>query len=50
MIQGDIESSPIGPEDGENLMVRRTLGNKGSDEELVLRRRLFKTRCKTARK
>ena len=46
MIQKDIESSPSGPEVGENLMVRRTLCNKGSDEELVLRRSLFKTRCK----
>ena len=46
MIQGDIESSPSGPEAGENLMVRRTLCNKGGDEEPVLRRNLFKTRCK----
>ena len=27
-------------------LVRRTLCNKGSDKELVLRRSLFKTRCK----
>ena len=33
----------------ENLMVR-TLCNKGSDEEPVLRRNLFKTICKMARK
>ena len=46
MIQGDNEGSPSGLEAGENLMVRRTLCNKGSDEELVLRRSLFKTRCK----
>ena len=50
MIQEDIESSPSGPEAGENLMVRRTLCNKGSDEEPVLRRIFFKTRCKMARK
>ena len=46
MIQEDIESSPSGPEVGESLMVRRTLCNKGSDEEPILRRSLFKTRCK----
>ena len=49
MIQEDIESSPSGPEARENLMVRRTLCN-GSDEEPILRRSLFKTRCKMARK
>ena len=27
-------------------MVRRTLCNKGSDEEPILRRSIFKTRCK----
>ena len=37
MIQEDIENSPSGPKAGENLMVRRTLCNKGS---------IFKTRCK----
>ena len=46
MIQGDTEGSPSGPEDGENLMVRRTLCNKGSDEEPILRRSIFKTICK----
>ena len=50
MIQEDIESSPSGPEVGENLMVRRTLCNKGSDEEPFLRRSLFKTKCKMAGK
>ena len=50
MTQEDIENSPNGPEAGENLMVRRTLCNKGSDEEPILRRSLFKTRCKIARK
>ena len=50
MIQEDIKSSPSGPEARENLMVRRTLCNKGSDEEPVLRRSLFKTRCKMAEK
>ena len=49
MIQEDIESSPSGPEVGENLMVRRTLCTKGSDEEPIVRS-LFKTRCKMARK
>ena len=46
MIQEDIEISPIGPEARENMMVRRTLCNKGSDEEPILRRSLFKTKCK----
>ena len=46
MIQEDIESSPSGPEVRENLMVRRNLCNKGSDEEPILRRNLFKTSCK----
>ena len=50
MIQEDIEISPSGPKAGENIMVRRTLCNKGSDEEPVLRRSLFKTRCKIAGK
>ena len=51
MIQGDDEGSPSGPKAGENLMVRRTLCNKGSDEEEpILRRSLFKTRCKMAGK
>ena len=50
MIQEDIKRSPSGPEAGENLMVRRTLCNKGNDEEPVLRRSLFKTRCKMAGK
>ena len=50
MIQEDIESSPSGPKAVENLMVRRTLCNKGCDEELVLRRTLFKTKCKMAGK
>lgn len=44
--QGDIEGSSSGYEAGENLMVGRTLCNKGSDEEPILRRSLFKTRCK----
>ena len=38
------------PKAGKNLMVRRTLCNKGNDEEHVLRRILFKTRYKMARK
>ena len=50
MIQEDIESSLSRPESRENLMVRRTLCNKGSDEEHVLRISLFKTKCKMARK
>ena len=50
MIQGETKGSPSGPKAGENLMVRRTLWNKGSDEEPVLRRSLFKTRCKIAGK
>ena len=50
MIQEDIEGSPSGPEAGENLMVMGTLCIKGSDEEPVLRRSLFKTRCKMAGK
>ena len=50
MIQEDIESSPNGPKAGENLIVRRTLCNKGSDEEAFLRRNFFKTQCKMAGK
>ena len=48
MIQGNLEGSSTRPEARENLMVRRTLCNKGSDEEPFLRRSLFKTRCKMA--
>ena len=51
MIQGDDEGSPSGPKAGENMMVRRTLCNKGShEEEPILRRNHFKTRCKMAGK
>ena len=50
MIQGDDDNSLSGPKAGENLMVRRTLCNKGSDRKPVLRRSLFKTRCKMAGK
>ena len=46
MIQGDLEGSPSGLKARENMMVRRTLCNKGIDEEPILRRSLFKTRCK----
>ena len=46
MIQGDDECSLSGLEARENIMVRRTLCNKGSDEEPILRRGLFKTKCK----
>ena len=46
MIQGEDEGSSSGPIARENLMVRRTLCNKGSDEEPILRRSIFKTRCK----
>ena len=46
LIQEDIEISPSGSKARENLMVRRTLCNKGSDEEPVLRRIIFKTRWK----
>ena len=41
MIQGDTEGSPSGPKARENLMVRRTLCNKGSDEEPILKRIFF---------
>ena len=50
MIQEDIKSLPSGPVATKNLMVRRTYCNKGSDEEPILRRSLFKTRCKMAGK
>ena len=46
MIQEGIESSSSGTKAIENMMVRKTLCNKGSDEEPILRRSLFKTRCK----
>ena len=45
VIQGDDEGSPSGLEARENLMVIRTLCNKGSGEEPILRRSIFKTRC-----
>ena len=35
---------------GENLVVRTILCNKGSDEEPILKRSLFKARCKMAEK
>ena len=38
------------PEKDENLMVRRVLWNEEIDEEIVLRRNLFKTRYKIAGK
>ena len=50
MIQEDIESSPSGPEARENMIVRRTLCSKGSDEAPIRRRIFFKTRCKMAGK
>ena len=50
MIQGDDEGSPSGPKAGEILSLRRTLCNKGCDEEPILRRSLFKTICKMSRK
>ena len=46
MIQEDNGNSPSAREARENLMVRRTLCNEASDEEPVLRRGFFKTRCK----
>ena len=49
MIQEDLESSPSGLEVGENLMVRRNLQNKESDEEPILIRNIFKTRCKLSK-
>ena len=50
MIQEDIESSPSGPKARENMMVRQTFCNKGSDKEPIHRISLFKRRCKMARK
>ena len=50
MIQEDIKSSPSGPKARENFMVRRTLCNKVSDEEPLLIKIIFKTRCKMAGK
>ena len=50
VVQGDTNGSPSGPKARENLMVRRIVCNKGNDEEPILRRILFKTRCKMARK
>ena len=46
MIQEEIEISPSGPKARENFMVRRTLCNKGSDEEPIIKRILLRTRCK----
>ena len=48
MIQGDLEGSPCGLEVGENLRVRRNLCNKIVDKEPILRRSIFKTKCKMA--
>ena len=50
MLQGELEGSPCGPEIRENLMVMRALCNKTIGEEVILRRSLFKTRCKMAGK
>ena len=41
-------SPPSGVEARENLVVRRILCSERVDEEPVLRRSLFKTRCKMA--
>ena len=46
MIQGDLEGSPSGPKFGENMMVRRALCNKGTDEQPTLRRSVLKIKCK----
>ena len=50
MVQGDTKGLPSGPKARENLMVRRTLYNNGGDEKSILRRILFKIRCKMAGK
>ena len=41
MIQEDIESSLSGPKFEKKLMVRRTICNKGSDEEPILKKEVF---------
>ena len=46
MLQGELEGSRFGYEIRENLMVMRALCNKTIGEEVILRRSLFKTRCK----
>ena len=46
MLQGELEGSCFGSKIRENLMVMRALCNKTIGEEVILRRSLFKTRCK----
>ena len=46
MRQGELEGSRFGSKIRENLMVMRALCHKTIGEEVILRRSLFKTRCK----
>ena len=50
MIQGEYEKLQCDPEGGENLMAKRTLCSKKVGKEPILRRSIFKTRCKVAEK
>ena len=50
MLQGELEGSPCGSEIRENLMAMTSFCNKTIGEEVILRRSLFKTRCKMAGK
>ena len=50
VIQGEFEQPQCDPDDGENLMMSRTLCNKKVDKEPSLRRSIFKTRCKRSKK
>ena len=46
MIQGEFERPRYDPEARENLMIRRTLCIKEVSKEPILRRSIFKTKCK----
>ena len=47
MIQGEFKQPQYDPEAAKKLMIRRTLCSKEVSKEPILRRNIFKTRCKT---
>ena len=49
-MQGEFEKPQYDLEVGENLMIRRTLCTKDVSNEPILRRNIFKTRCKISNK
>ena len=50
VIQGESKQPQCNPKARENLMIRRTLCSKEVSKELVMRRSIFKTRCKIVEK